>query len=170
MIGRILITLCAFTVVAVGMVFLLQEQDKAKHRAIKISNDDSLNTVNSPTNPKIATGNTAIPWQTNLDKALALAKANNTQVVVDVYTDWCGWCKRMDKDIYTHPQIISLSSRYVFLKLNAEDSGQGSTFARKNNVEGYPTTVIIDGNGRYLRSVPGYPPSVQAFASFIERG
>lgn len=170
MVGRVLITLCAFTIVAFGMVFLLQEQDRARHQAMKISPDDSPNTINSPTSNSLGSTNASIPWQTNLDKAIAVARANHTVVVVDVYTDWCGWCKRMDKDIYTHPKIVSLSNRFVFLKLNAEDSGQGSTFARKNNVEGYPTTVIIDGNGKYLRSVPGYPPSVQSFASFIERG
>lgn len=170
MVGRVIITLFAFTAVALGMVFILHEQDAAKRQTVKITEDQPLGPNSEPSPKGLDTANNSIFWQKDLDKALALAKANRTTVVVDVYTDWCGWCKRMDRDIYTHPQIISLSNRYVFLKLNAEDGSQGARFAQKNNVEGYPTTVIIDENGRYLRSVPGYPPSVQSFATFIERG
>jgi thiol:disulfide interchange protein len=169
MVGRVLISLMAFTVVALGMVFLLHEQDAAKRGPVNIIENPTVKP--SPTLPNDSGPvQNSIAWQKDLDQALSLAKANKTSVVVDIYTDWCGWCKRMDKDIYTHPQIISLSRRFVFLKLNAEDGGQGAKFAQKNNVEGYPTTVIIDENGRYLRSVPGYPPSVQTFATFIERG
>ena len=170
MVGRVIITLVAFTVVALGMVFLLHEQDAAKRQAINVTEDESLRPPSAPTSTEIAPIADSISWQRDLDRALSLAKANKTTVVVDIYTDWCGWCKRMDRDIYTNPQIISLSNRYVFLKLNAEDGGQGAKFAKKNNVEGYPTTVFVDENGRYLRSVPGYPPSVQSFVNFIERG
>ena len=169
MVGRVIITLVAFTVVALGMVFLLHEQDAARRQALKIP-DESLRPTGTPPAPGLAPASNSITWQRDLEQALSLAKANKTTVIVDVYTDWCGWCERMDRDIYTHPQIISLSNRYVFLKLNAEDGGQGARFAKNNNVEGYPTTVIVDENGRYLRSVPGYPPSVQSFVNFIERG
>jgi thiol:disulfide interchange protein len=170
MVGRVIITLFAFTAVALGMVFILHEQDKARRQPISVIKDEPSRPRSEPSATGLVVAGNSIAWQKNLDQALALAKANKTTVVVDIYTDWCGWCKRMDKDIYTHPQIISLSNRYVFLKLNAEDGGQGARFAQKNNVEGYPTTVIIDENGRYLRAVPGYPPSVQTFANFIERG
>jgi thiol:disulfide interchange protein len=165
-----MISLVAFTVVALGMVFILHEQDAAKRQVGKVKENEPLRPNAEPSTKGLVLATNSISWQKDLDQALALARANKTTVVVDIYTDWCGWCKRMDKDIYTHPQIISLSNRYVFLKLNAEDGGQGARFAQKNNVEGYPTTVIIDENGRYLRAVPGYPPSVQTFANFIERG
>ena len=170
MVGRVIITLVAFTVVALGMVFILHEQDAAKRQVVNVTENEPLRPSAEPSRKGLVPASNSISWQKDLDQALALAKANKTTVVVDIYTDWCGWCKRMDKDIYTQPQIISLSNRYVFLKLNAEDGGQGARFAQKNNVEGYPTTVIIDENGRYLRAVPGYPPSVQTFANFIERG
>ena len=115
-----------------------------------------------------ATATTAISWQRDLDRALGLAKANHGKVVVDVYTDWCGWCKKMDQTIYTDPKVIALSTRYVFLKLNAEDGGQGQRFASRLEVNGYPTTIILDENGRSLNSFAGYPPSIQRFISLIE--
>jgi thiol:disulfide interchange protein len=165
---RYVISFLAMAAVAFGMVFLIQAQDEAKRRSPKLTNDDFIS--RSPATPGAppTASNGAIQWENNLDRALSLAKANNRKVIVDVYTDWCGWCKKMDKNIYTDPSVVALSSRYVFVKLDAEDGGQGQRFASQMRVSGYPTTLILDENGRSLQSVPGYPPSIEQFVSTIE--
>ncbi len=165
---RYVVSLLTMAVVAFGMVFLIQAQESSKRRTPKLTNDDLVG--NSPSNTgslPVAT-NGSIQWQNNLDRALSMAKENHSKVIVDVYTDWCGWCKKMDKNIYTDPQVVALSSRYVFLKLNAEDGGQGERFTRDMNVKGYPTTVIIDENGRAVNTIRGYPRSLEQFISSIE--
>ena len=50
---------------------------------------------------------TAVPvdWQTDYDKSLAKAKEEKKLVMVDLYTDWCGWCKRLDKDTYSDKSV-----------------------------------------------------------------
>jgi thiol:disulfide interchange protein len=166
---KYVISLFAMAAVAFGLVFLIQSQEQARRENAQIPNPD-LPTVNTPGAPgSQPTGAlTSIIWQKDLDRALSMAKANHGKVVVDVYTDWCGWCKKMDQTIYTDPKVVALSNKHVFLKLNAEDGGQGQRFASRMNVDGYPTTIILDENGHSLHSVAGYPPSVQNFISVIE--
>src|SRR4030065_527345 len=57
------------------------------------------------------------------DKGLEVAKRENKHLVVDFYTTWCGWCKKMDKDTYTNSgEKKLLAENYVAVKLNAESS------------------------------------------------
>lgn len=111
---------------------------------------------------------TSILW---LDWNAAAEKARTTErpILVDVYTDWCGWCKRMDRDVYARPEIREyLSTRFVTVKLDAEANDparyQGkdydsSTLAERFKVTGYPTTVFLRSNGDHIINVPGYVPA-----------
>jgi thiol:disulfide interchange protein len=110
-----------------------------------------------------------ISWNRDLNRAFDVAKAEGKLIVVDVYTDWCGWCKKMDTTIYSDSAIIALSRRHVFVKVNAEDRGQGQNFAREMRVSSYPTTIIFDAQAHVLQVVKGYIPSPQAFLEVIER-
>src|SRR5262245_22644244 len=74
-----------------------------------------------------------VAWR-GWDEGLAAAASGSRFVIVDVYTDWCGWCKRMDKDVYARTEVSDyLNSHFVMVKLNAESpervkySGQSMT-------------------------------------------
>jgi thioredoxin-related protein len=107
-------------------------------------------------------------WRT-WDAGLAAAKSSGKPVLVDVYTDWCGWCKRMDKDVYSRSDVREILDRhFVSVKLNAESSslaayqGRSKSFrslASGFGVSGYPTTVFLKSNGEHLVNVPGYVPA-----------
>lgn len=165
---RYVVSILAMVAVAFGMVFFIQAQESGRRRTPKLTNDDLVGTPSTNTGSLPVAANGSIPWQMDLNRALRMAKESHSKVVVDVYTDWCGWCKRMDRDVYTDPKVIALSDRFIFLKLDAEDGGQGERFTREMQVRGYPTTVIIDENGRALTSIRGYPRSVEQFVSSIE--
>ncbi|MFY9555946.1 MAG: thioredoxin family protein [Blastocatellia bacterium] len=109
-----------------------------------------------------------IVWHRDLRRALEVARADGKLVVADVYTDWCGWCKKMDKIIYSDPAIAAMSRQEIFVKVNAEDEGEGQNFARQMRVKGFPTTIILDGNGRVLNITQGYIASPQAFAELVQ--
>lgn len=107
-------------------------------------------------------------WQ-GWDAGLASAKANKRYVLVDVYTDWCGWCKRMDKDVYARDDVSAyLDKHFVSVKLNAESnqamSYQGEARTARGvasgfRVNSYPTTIFLTPHGEHLTNVPGYVPA-----------
>ena len=103
------------------------------------------------------------------DAGMELAQRSGRPVLVDVYTDWCGWCKRMDRDVYAKPEVREyLASRFVTIKLDAEAPDparyQGrnytsTTLAERFKVTSYPTTIFLKSNGQHSINVPGYVPA-----------
>ena len=102
-----------------------------------------------------------------LDPALAEAKRAQKPLLVDVYTDWCGWCKRMDKTTYADPDVRDyVQSAFVPVRVNAEDDkrrasylGETRTyrqFADTFRISGYPTTLFLAPDGRLITQLPGY--------------
>jgi thioredoxin-related protein len=68
------------------------------------------------TKPAIET----IAWMT-WDQAAAAQAKNPKPVMVDVYTDWCGWCKKMDKSTFESPEIVAYMNQHFYaVKFNAE--------------------------------------------------
>src|SRR5512141_2575625 len=66
----------------------------------------------------------AVEWK-HWNEGLQEARQSGKPVLVDVYTDWCGWCKRMDADVYAKPEVSGyLASHFVTVRLNAESGEQ----------------------------------------------
>jgi thiol:disulfide interchange protein len=99
---------------------------------------------------------------------MEVARTEDKLVVADVYTDWCGWCKKMDQTIYSDPAIVALSRHQVFVKVDAEDGGEGQRFAQQMRVKGYPTTIILDGQGNVLKVARGYIDSPRTFEQLVQ--
>jgi len=103
------------------------------------------------------------------DAGLSRAAAADRPVLVDVYTDWCGYCRKMDREVYSREDVRDYVARhFVTVKINAESSKPAtiasrrlseSAVASKFRVTGYPTTVFLKPNGEHLVSVPGYIPA-----------
>ncbi|GJQ21851.1 MAG: hypothetical protein HBSIN02_22060 [Bacteroidia bacterium] len=108
-----------------------------------------------------------IPW-VSFDEAVALAARDNKKILVDVYTDWCGWCKKMDSEVYANETVAAiLKASFIPVKLNAESSapltfqGQKLTsqqFAAAAGVSGYPSTLFLDHTSMPITIVPGFHP------------
>ena len=102
------------------------------------------------------------------DAGLREAGTSGRPVLVDVYTDWCGWCKRMDRDVYARADVQDyLARKFVAVKLDAESSDAARyegraytsrTLAARFGVTGYPTTLFLSAKGAHLGNVPGYSP------------
>ncbi len=118
--------------------------------------------------PGAARADAGVQWR-GWDAGLREAGKSQRPVLVDVYTDWCGWCKRMDRDVYSRPEVRSyLNRKFVTVRLNAEDSeparyeGRSWTsrsLASRFQVSGYPTTIFLRANGEHLANLPGYIPA-----------
>lgn len=107
-----------------------------------------------------------IPWHTDWNAASAAAKKANKPIMIDFYTDWCGWCKKLDKDTYTDARVIELLKDFVPLKLNAEKNGR--QLAQRYRVQGYPTILFVTADGQVLDRIGGYLPP-KPFAQNLER-
>lgn len=83
------------------------------------------------------------------------AVSENKVLLIDVYTDWCGWCKVMDKKTYSNKEVITaINKNFVAIKLNPEKDATYDYNGKKytgsqlvnvltnNNLTGYPTTCF----------------------------
>jgi thioredoxin-related protein len=142
------------------------------------------------------TETTAIEWM-SFEEAVKRSEAEKgkKKIFIDVYTDWCGWCKVMDKNTFVDPQIVKLiNEKFYAVKFDAEQTGdvnfRGTTFkfvpygnkgshqlamALLNNQMSYPNFVFLDEEFRIVpiiegyTSLPGYrkPEEFHVFVSFV---
>ena len=101
------------------------------------------------------------------EEAIAANAENPKMLLVDVYTDWCGWCKKMDKETFTDPKVIAhINSNFYAVKMNAEDTKRTFEFMGKEYTEAqmaaamrvrtYPNFVIIEPKLQNIAQLPGY--------------
>jgi thioredoxin-related protein len=119
-----------------------------------------------------------VKWFT-IEEAVELNKTEPKKIMVDVYTDWCGWCKVMDKNTFKQPVVANyLNENFYPVKFNAEQKEDvnilGSTFKYVSNgsrgshqlaaalgATGYPFVVFLDENMNIITSLPGYTKAPQ---------
>ena len=83
-------------------------------------------------------------------EAIALAKAENKLIFVDVYTDWCGPCKRMDAEVFPKKSVgDQFNASFINYKLDAE-KGEGPILAKKYMVKSYPNYLFVNGEGTLI--------------------
>lgn len=96
-----------------------------------------------------------IKWLTSFDAALAAAGQKNLPVMIDFYTDWCGWCKKLDADTYVDAQVVAAANDFVSVKINADLERET---ASRYKITGFPTILFVDAAGSELHRVIGYRP------------
>ncbi len=102
----------------------------------------------------------------SFNEKLEAAKTTNKKIIISVYTDWCGWCKKMDRETFKNESVLSeIDKNFVFLKLNAESNDeltyQGekytkAQFAAAFGIKGYPATIFLNSSSDPITVVPGY--------------
>ena len=122
-----------------------------------------------------ATADTAIQWIT-WDEAIKANEKKPKKIFIDLYTDWCGWCKRMDATTFSDPQVADyINKNFYAVKFDAEQKepityrGHTMTFVaggRRGYHElayslldgklGYPSMVYLDEQQNRITISPGY--------------
>jgi thioredoxin-related protein len=123
----------------------------------------------SPEKPSI------VKWM-SFEQAVEKSKVEKKKIFIDVFTDWCGWCKVMDKNTFNEPQVAKiLNEDFYPVKFNAEQRADinfdGYTFkfipngnsgvhqlaaSLLNNQLSYPTVVFLDEDFRMIQPLAGY--------------
>ena len=98
-----------------------------------------------------------VKFTSDTKAALSQAAKGRKLVMVDVYTDWCGWCKKLDKDVYARPDVTdAVKKNFVALKVNPEKSKANADFVKKYGVRGFPTIIFLDSKGKEVHRIVGY--------------
>ena len=123
-----------------------------------------------------ATAFAAEGWQTNLDKAIEQAKAENKSVLVEFTgSDWCPPCIAMRKNVFTKKEFIDeASKKFVLVELDfpkgdEELAEKNQPLAEKYKIDGFPTVVLLDDEGKeFTRFVASQFPKVEDFLKHLE--
>lgn len=128
-----------------------------------------------------------LSWEQALDKQAEAPR----KILVDVYTDWCGWCAEMDRRTFADSAVAALvNANFYPVKLDAEYEGdltyRGDTFSLEHAAGrpthalarellggrlAYPTVVFLSEDGVVLQAIPGFrdASSFQHLAEYFER-
>ena len=109
-------------------------------------------------------------WDENFEEGKALAEKSGKLVLLAFSgSDWCGWCIKMEKEIYSDPKFVSeAKKRYVLLMIDSPNdksilsplaAKQNPELTRKFGVRGFPSTIIVRPSGEEVRRFGGYQRS-----------
>jgi thioredoxin-related protein len=120
---------------------------------------------------------TSIKWMSFEDAMKLNSGYPKKKVFIDLYTSWCGWCKKMDAETFIDPQIVNyMNDNFLAVKFDAERKdtveyngqklvNQNPTGARSAHqlaialLQGrmsYPSYVILDENSQKVTAIPGF--------------
>ncbi len=99
----------------------------------------------------------ATVWHLDLDNALADARASDRLILIDLTADWCGWCKKLERDTFADRAFRSYADgRFVLLRVDVEDGAEGSRLRDRFDTRRLPTTLIVDRRLARVGRVDGY--------------
>jgi thioredoxin-related protein len=157
------------------------------------ASDTTNKSGNQATNTNNAHFQGPVEWIT-IEQLEQKMKNEPRKVLVDLYTDWCGWCKRMDQSTFANPELAKyLNEKFYAVKFNAETATpvqfNGETYEAKsggrkptnmltyklilgdqtNGRVGYPTFAFLDEKLNRIDAFPGYKdaPTFDALSRFI---
>jgi thioredoxin-related protein len=121
-------------------------------------------------------------WGHNYNEALQKAQKEHKFILVNFSgSDWCGPCIRLHKEVFVMPDFTKVANEKLVLlnadfprakknQLPAAQQKLNDDLAEKYNAQGsFPLTVLIDQNGKVLKSWEGFPSSPNAFIADIQQ-
>lgn len=131
-----------------------------------------------------------VQWLT-IEEAQELFSEEPRMIFVDVYTDWCGWCRRMTSETFSHPIIAEMLNTHFYpVKLNAEQTEpivfKGVTYENENIGQrrathnfaiallqgrmSYPSIAFFDEEMQLITAIPGFrpPKNMEAVLTFFK--
>ena len=120
-------------------------------------------------------GQNKIKWM-SWEEALEKSKKTKRKIFVDIYTDWCGWCKKMDKSTFADNDVAKYinenyypgkfdaertspvtlkGTEYKFVKSGARGYHELAAYLLQGRMS-YPSMVFLDEELSLIQAIPGY--------------
>jgi protein disulfide-isomerase len=125
------------------------------------------------------------PWGTDVKKAQEEAKANHKLLLLDFTgSDWCGYCIQLDRAILSKPEFKDYANKNLVLvevdfprrggprwnAQSAELQKQNEQLAEKFDINGFPTLVVLNGEGKTVWRYDGfYDGGIAAFLAELDK-
>jgi thioredoxin-related protein len=116
------------------------------------------------------------------DDGLAQARSTKKPIMINFYTDWCVYCKKLERETLQDPEVArTLESSFIAIRLDAENgsarlSYRGKSFSnvefsRYFGVTAFPSIAFLNDKGEAITMVPGFVPAPQfsVFLNYIRR-
>ncbi len=118
-------------------------------------------------------------WLTDYEAAAKKASAENKTMLLDFTgSDWCGWCIKLDKEVFSQPEFAAYAKKnLVLVKVDfprgkpqsATVKKQNETLAAKFKIQGYPTIVILNGQGVQIGELGYQQGGVKPWITELEK-
>ena len=118
-------------------------------------------------------------WLTSYDQAQKEAQSKRKLLLMDFTgSDWCGWCIMLDKEVFSKPEFKEYASKNLVLleldfprmkKMPPETVAQNEKLAMKYGIQGFPTVVVFDSDGKPLGALGYEQGGPQVFIAHLEK-
>lgn len=118
-------------------------------------------------------------WLTDYKQAQEEARTNKKLVLLDFTgSDWCGWCIRLEREVFTKPEFQEYAKKNLILlevdfprakQLPAAEKSQNQELAQKFQIEGFPTIIVLDADGKKVGELGYTPGGPSAFIAELEK-
>jgi protein disulfide-isomerase len=118
-------------------------------------------------------------WLTSLEQAQAQAKAEHKLVLLDFTgSDWCGWCKLLDKEVFSQPEFKEYATRNLVLvevdfprlkDIGNATRAQNEQLAVKYQIQGFPTIIVLNEEGKKVAEFGYMQGGPEAFITQLEK-
>jgi thioredoxin-related protein len=118
-------------------------------------------------------------WQTDPEKALASAKGTKKLVLMDFTgSDWCSWCIKLNKEIFSQPEFQQYAKdNLVLVELDfprgkpqsAEEKSRNMALANKYKIQGFPTVVVLNAEGKQVGELHYMKGGPEAFIDALQK-
>jgi thioredoxin-related protein len=119
-------------------------------------------------------------WVADFDEAVKLAKAEKKDLFVDFTgSDWCGWCKRLDSEVFSHEEFLTAAKKHFVLvaldyprdpavKAKVPNPNRNKELSDKYDVQGFPTLLLMTADGEVFGQMGYMPGGPSAFVPKME--
>ena len=121
-----------------------------------------------------------LSWETDFEKAKQVAASENKTILINFTgSDWCGWCKRLDREVFSKDEFSAFAgSKLVLVKIDfpkyealpEAQQAANQKLAEKYGIQGFPSILLVDASGK-VKMTTGYQPGgADAYVKHLQTG